>query len=45
MEQSGDLPKGKTKQWIKETKNIKKLPEEVKEKKEKSILKPPTLLK
>ena len=46
LEDQGELPKGTSKKWLKETKNAKKLPEKVKnEKKEKSILNPPTLLK
>ena len=31
MEKSGDIPEGTTAQWMKETKNFKKLPERVKE--------------
>ena len=31
MEKSGDIPEGTTDQWMKETKNFKKLPERVKE--------------
>ena len=43
LEDQGELPKGTSKKWLKETKDTKKLPEKVK--KEKSNLKAPTLLK
>ena len=35
LEDEGELPKGTAKKWLKETKNVKKLPEKVK--KEKTI--------
>lgn len=47
-EDRGELPKGTARRWAHETPNMKKLPEKVsdkKDKKDKSLLLPPTILK